>query len=54
MNDDIDEPDLGTWTFNGVSFEGVINEKDVAVTCFFYEEGYFYPSVMGAGLWTQP
>ena len=38
MNDDIDEPDRGTWTFNGVSFEGVINEKGVAVTCFFYEE----------------
>ena len=53
-DDDIAESDRGAWTFSGVSFEGVVNEKDTVIAWFFYEEGYFYPPVSGDGLWTRP
>lgn len=53
-DDDIAESDRGVWSFVGVSFEGVINEKDAVKAWFFYEEGYFYPPVFGDGLWRRP
>lgn len=51
---DVDEADRGTWTFSGIYFEGVKSEEDPVPAWFFYNEGYFYPPVLGNGLWTRP